>query len=55
MSYIVLRGRWCNIILLNVYAQGGEKVMIEKIVLREIRAGFLSLSSVPYKTSVRRS
>jgi hypothetical protein len=31
MSYIVLRGRWCNIIILNVHAQGGEKAMIEKV------------------------
>jgi hypothetical protein len=33
MSYIVLRVRWCNIFVLNVHAQSGEKVMIEKIVL----------------------
>jgi len=25
MSYIVLRGRWCNIIVLNVYAPNEEK------------------------------
>ena len=25
MSYIVLRGRWCNIIVLNVHAPSGEK------------------------------
>ena len=25
MSYMVLRGRWCNIILLNVHAQSEEK------------------------------
>ena len=25
MSYIVLRGRWCNIIVLNVHAPGEEK------------------------------
>jgi hypothetical protein len=25
VSYIVLRGRWCNIIVLNVHAQGEEK------------------------------
>ena len=23
--YVVLRGRWCNIIILNVHAQSGEK------------------------------
>ena len=26
MSYIVLRGRWCNIIVLNVHAPSGEKI-----------------------------
>ena len=31
MSYIVVRGRWCNIIVLNVHAPSKEKVMIEKI------------------------
>ena len=25
MSYIALRGRWCNIIILNVHAPNGEK------------------------------
>jgi hypothetical protein len=25
MLYIVLRGRWCNIIVLNVHAPSGEK------------------------------
>jgi hypothetical protein len=25
MSHIVLRGRWCDIIVLNVYASSGEK------------------------------
>jgi len=25
MSYIVLSGRWCNIIVVNVHAQSGEK------------------------------
>jgi hypothetical protein len=33
MSYIVLRGRWCNIIVLNVHAPSEEKkVMIQKTV-----------------------
>ena len=30
MSYIVLRGRWCNIIVWNVHAPSEEKVMIRK-------------------------
>jgi len=25
MTYVVLRGRWCNIVFLNVHAQSEEK------------------------------
>jgi hypothetical protein len=32
MSYIVLRGPWCNIIVLNVHSQSEEKLMIQKTV-----------------------
>ena len=32
MSYIVLRVRWRNIILVNVHASGEEKVRSKKIV-----------------------
>ena len=32
VSYIVLRGRWCNIIVLNVHAPSGKKVTIQKTV-----------------------
>ena len=31
-SYIVLRGRWHNIIIVNVHAPSEEKVMRQKIV-----------------------
>ena len=30
MSYIVLRGRWCNIIVLNVHAPSEEKSGVSK-------------------------
>ena len=26
MSYIVLRGRWCNILVVNVYAPSEKKI-----------------------------
>jgi hypothetical protein len=26
MSYIILRGRWCNIIVLNVHASTADKI-----------------------------
>jgi hypothetical protein len=32
MSNIVLRGRWCNIIVLNVQSQSEEKIDVQKIV-----------------------
>jgi hypothetical protein len=32
VSYIVLRGHWCNIIFLNVCAPNEGKVMIQKTV-----------------------
>ena len=32
MSYIVLRGRWCNIIVLNVHAPSEEKSDSQNIV-----------------------
>ena len=32
LSYIVLRGRWHNIIVVNVHAPSEEKVMSQKIV-----------------------
>jgi len=31
LSYIVLRGRWRNIILVNVHATSAEKVRSQKI------------------------
>jgi len=32
VAYTVLRGRWCNIIAVNVHAPSWEKVMIQKTV-----------------------
>ena len=32
ISYIVPRGRWCNIFVLNVHAPSEEKVIVQKIV-----------------------
>ena len=42
MSYIVLRGRRCNIIFLNVHAPNEEKMMIQKKASLGIRAVFLN-------------
>ena len=35
MSYIVLRGRWCNIIVLNVHAPSKEKSDSSKVSFYE--------------------
>jgi len=40
VSYIVLRGRWCNIIVLNVHAPSEDKSDDSKEFLRGIGAGF---------------
>jgi hypothetical protein len=45
VSYIVLRGRWCNIIVLNVHATSEDKSDDSKdSFYRGIGAGFLSFS-----------
>jgi hypothetical protein len=45
VSYIVLRGYWCNVILLNGHALSEEKVMIQKTVfMRNQKRFFLSFS-----------
>jgi hypothetical protein len=41
LSYIVLRGRWCNIIVLNVHAPSDEKSDNSGI-----RAGFFIISLI---------
>ena len=44
MSYIVLRGRWCNIIVLNVHAPSEEKSDGSKEELEQVFD--LSLSTI---------
>jgi len=45
MSYIVLRGRWCSIIVLNVHAQSEEKNDYSKdSFYDELEQVFLSFS-----------
>jgi len=40
VSCIVLKGCWCNIIVLKMHASSEEKSVIQKTVLGGIRAGF---------------
>jgi len=49
LSYIVLRGRWCNIVVVNVHAPSGKKVMSQKI-----RAGVRSLPKISHENVTRR-
>jgi hypothetical protein len=53
MSYIVLRGCWCNIIVLNVHAPSEEK-SDDSQGQWGIRTGFRSFSLVPYENTIRR-
>ena len=52
MSYIVLRGRWCNIIVLNVHAPSEEKSDVSKdSFCEESEQVFYHF---PYENSIRR-
>jgi len=54
VSYIVLRGCWCNIIVLNVHAPSEEKCDDSKdSFYEEIEQGF-DFSYVPYENYIRR-
>ena len=54
VSYIVLRGRWCNIIVPNVHAPSEEKSDDSKdSFYKELEKFFLSFSYVPNENSVR--
>jgi hypothetical protein len=32
VSYVILRGRWCNVFVMNVHVLSEKKVMAQKIV-----------------------
>jgi hypothetical protein len=54
MSYIVLRGRWCNIIVLNAHAPTEEKGDdSQDSFYEELERSFI-IFQVPYEKSVRR-
>jgi len=53
-SYITLRGRWCNIITLNVHTSSQEKSDDSKDCFMSNNSMFSSFSDVSYKNSVRR-
>jgi hypothetical protein len=52
VSYIALRGRWCNIIILNVHAPSQEKSEGSNKFCEELEH-FLSFSQVPHENSTR--
>jgi hypothetical protein len=56
VPYIVLRGCWCNIIVLNVHAQSEDKSDDSKDSFYEEleQVFFLSFSQVSYENSIRR-
>ena len=54
VSYIVLRGRWCNIIVLNVHAPSEEKSDNSKDGSYDKLEQVFNNSSVAYENYVRR-
>jgi exonuclease III len=40
MSYIILRGRWCDIIVLNVHATTQDKIDIKDMFYKELEHVF---------------
>jgi hypothetical protein len=55
MSYIILTGRGCNIIVLMYMYQVRKRVMSQKIVfMRNYSRFFLPFPQVPYEISIRR-
>jgi hypothetical protein len=55
MSYIILRGRWCDIIVLNVHAPTEDKCDDTKYSFyEELEGVFDQFPQVPHENSVRR-
>ena len=55
ISYIVMRGSWCNIIILNVHAPSEEKSDESKhSFYEELEQNFLSLPQIRYENYIRR-
>jgi hypothetical protein len=55
MSYIILRGRWCDIVVLNVHAPTEDKIDDVKDCFHDKLEGIFDKSpKIPYENSVRR-
>jgi hypothetical protein len=55
MSYIILKGRWCDIIIQNVHAPTEDKDDdIKDSFYEEIEQVFFSVPKVPYENLGRR-
>jgi hypothetical protein len=54
MSYIILRGRWCHIIVLNVHAPTEDKTNVKGSFYEELERVFDKFLKIPYENSVRR-
>jgi hypothetical protein len=54
MSYIVLRGNWCHIIVLNMHAPSQEKSDDSKDFFMRNYNRFFIFSPVPYENSFMR-
>jgi hypothetical protein len=54
MSYVVLRGRWCNVIVLNVHAPSEEKSDDSEDNFNEESEEVFGHLPLPYENSVTR-
>jgi len=54
VSYIVLRGRWCDINALNIHAPRDGIGADKKTVLWGFRSDFVSFSQIPFENYIRR-
>jgi hypothetical protein len=54
MSYIILRGRWCHIIVLNVHAPTEDKTDdVKDSFYEELERVFEKIPEISYENSVR--
>jgi hypothetical protein len=55
MSYIILRGRWCHIIVPNIHAPTEDKTdHVKDSFYEELQCVFDKFLKIPYENSVRR-
>jgi hypothetical protein len=55
ISYMILRGRWYNVIVLNIHAPTEDKIDdLKNRFYEEVKQVFLKIREIPYENFVRR-